>query len=1236
MAGKEVVVEDGIIQCEHGGQVILKSSVENHTIGGRKPLYTTDILQAQIQGCTYNISNNGQCTQVAAISSAITETNIANQGKNYLLRVDGCQSDKGAALVLVDPGQNNTLVPVKQTGRAGSVTTRELEDAKLDTKENIKKEKYRIYPLRKSDGDIRPLRGARDFSVRTDTYTTQSHTPYTTQKIITQTDAYLYVTHQNKTTEYKVINQGDTFKPAIIKVRFKDTQTGIVRRYIPIYETSGDVELLYSSIRLDEKQRGKFTPVTLTLEDKKNSCIENYRTLAKQCILTEKEFDKKLIPLKTLQKKEPKHYNLTVQLEDPIGEVEDLYNEYEFSYHRHYAMNKELIENIRGKNQYVYAVADILDYLYVDEKETEAYNIQNNKLKKQYQTLIKLMQEDMTNFIEDNMIGNNLSPAIDYDIANEYYEEINFIDKNFFRDSYYASFSLNLSTGKHTFTSNRHFSGKRLTISSTKYKDFNKSAIKTLAFLTFSVCYGERYRKKLSLRLKEESEKFYYLIKTARPLPQINEQNLDEIAKELKHQEEYKRIFSGEDPLLDEFEQLDFTLKDIAYDPYIATYKRYPKNSYGFKSLRIGKQTQKIFYDNTLRTPKKIAQSIASILSNSKIADTLEAYKQIHDFKNDQQEHNYYNYLLNLSTMLISPRAKLDKETELLSPFNTDNRAILELLTFLTKQLNSIGKEKANRLHTEPIKQFYLKSLYTLIAHAELEKPNQHFPHRAKHKLKVMFMPPSDKGRAKNVAAFLKEFEQEAPKQSIKTDKLLDNNFSKDLKAKTESEKLYETLKRIDGVSSYLEKVDESLEGMEDWNDKSTPLHTIKNSKTYKTLLASTKTLSFLLTVAKINDYIQGKEKLKIHNIIGFADDTLSATHYITELTKSMGKEVPIASSIPKSLEHIAKIDKIVSTSSMKVIARFGLITAMANAINDLHTINLNKNEEYFISVAVKNALYVGLLFTPALFALGAIAIVEIAWFFLKDNIENSELELYLYESLLFNVKEHNKGRYFNTIESKKPYRAKLLLDMLKSNGGVYQLNTYGKTEKIDAMNLDGFINIDQLKTFIADNYYEHTNLMNNALKNELSRLKSTLYGMDITINKTKQVPVTTDKEFNYYRIYPYIDLPKQLVSKLKKCVELLDDSPVKNEKSFEINDDGTISFNTLLTDNLNGVQQVINSDISILIQTDENICLKYKIIYSFENTPQGRVGLYTLNILNIKEIKPVPVTNNDYKILGV
>jgi transcriptional/translational regulatory protein YebC/TACO1 len=108
----------------------------------------------------------------------------------------------------------------------------------------------------------------RDFKVLYDFYSMANGT-YKKDKILTSTDAYLYVTHKKETTEYKVINRGDIFNPQMYMAQYKDTKTKVLRRYIPFYEESGDLEFVYSNVKLSEEEVSSFTlKTTITLENK--------------------------------------------------------------------------------------------------------------------------------------------------------------------------------------------------------------------------------------------------------------------------------------------------------------------------------------------------------------------------------------------------------------------------------------------------------------------------------------------------------------------------------------------------------------------------------------------------------------------------------------------------------------------------------------------------------------------------------------------------------------------------------------------------------------------------------------------------------------------------------------------------------------------------------------------------------------------------------------------------------
>jgi hypothetical protein len=918
------------------------------------------------------------------------------------------------------------------------------------------------------------------------------------------------------------------------------------------------------------------------------------------------------------------HLNILISLNDPIGEVEDLYDVYEFVYQRHYAMNKSLIDDIRAKNQYPYAVADMLGYLYIDDTKSKRHEADKRKLQDLYETLVDLTQTQMSGAIEENMAGANIIPAMDYKIANDYYNELTFLFKEFFVGHY--AFGLKLSSGNHIFTDNRHMQGKRLFASSKKHPELQNSPQKALAFLVFSVAFSPRYKEQRTAELKSAAEEFYYLVKNTQPLPQMNKKSLDEIKDELQYQNALLKIFSGKEPLLEEFEALDITLKQIAFDPKRAKKILKAKKDYGFESLKAGNATQEIYYDKFLTTPEAIAKKLSKALASQELTLVLKQYQEIKSFESEDEEIEYFDNMLNLLYMLSAPRAKLDEETQELSVFNNKNKAIVKMLTSITNRLNKIGEEKAQRVHAQPIKEYYLKALYTLIAHAALEKPNHNLPQRReKGALEKLFdTPANDKGRAKNATAFLEQFKQTAPQQKIQTDKLLDNNFDKDLKIKTKMEELYATLQQLDGVTSYLDKADGTVKGSvlsaNDLSDDNKLLN-LTNTTSYKNLLSSIKALSFFMTVGRIAEYTQGKEKLKMKNIVGVAQDTFDTTYYIADLLK-VSKEGRFP---PEKLESLVGLRLLVSESSFKIMARFGIVGAIVNAISDANGVDKDTNADYSDAIDTKNALYIMLMFAPAWWALGGIALVELVWFFLKDKIENSKIELYLYESLLFNTTQHNDNRTFNTQEG-KAFKASIFLETLKLFNSQYDIAN--------------FTTMSTLREFIAQVHDEEPRAIEAAMGNELSRFKSVLYNIDITINKDKEFKIASSNAYDIYHIYPYVNLPRKLGNSVKRFMLLINGTLVQNGREFEVDND-VANFNTLPTDNLQGVETLANSDVNILLQTDDDICLKYKLTYEYTNTPYSQMKassnqeMIMLKNLKITKIQAILLNEQDNIMLG-
>jgi hypothetical protein len=363
------VVEEGSIQCVCGGPVTLKSSAVGQTIGGKKPLHLIDLLGASV-ACTRSPKQN-PCTVVAAISDASTETNVGAKGKTFLLRVDGCKTDKGRGLVLVAPGQG--------TAKTLSIPSVENEDIKEDEQSNIEekeddelifKEKYALYFLRKSENIYKALRPSRGFRNASDTIL-NNNSILEVEAIHTHTLAFVYVFQEGQEyKEYKIISRGTLYAETINDILFKNTKTDMVRREIPL-ETHNKVDIYYSNIKItdeEEIKKLKKTTVNPKSPSNKNFYIKDIGSINnKQDITTlDIETQKKYIPRKDGKQKRK---DIVVCIEDIIGEIEDMYERYRVNYNLSFAQNHEILEKVKHQNMYPYTVANMVDYFYIDPQE---------------------------------------------------------------------------------------------------------------------------------------------------------------------------------------------------------------------------------------------------------------------------------------------------------------------------------------------------------------------------------------------------------------------------------------------------------------------------------------------------------------------------------------------------------------------------------------------------------------------------------------------------------------------------------------------------------------------------------------------------------------------------------------------------------------------------------------------------------------------------------------------------
>ena len=269
----------------------------------------------------------------------------------------------------------------------------------------------------------------------------------------------------------------------------------------------------------------------------------------------------------------------------------------------------------------------------------------------------------------------------------------------------------------------------------------------------------------------------------------------------------------------------------------------------------------------------------------------------------------------------------------------------------------------------------------------------------------------------------------------------------------------------------------------------------------------------------------------------------------------------------------------------------------------------------------------------------------------IKDYIENSKIELYLYDSLPFNVKEHNECREFNKIESDKNYRASIFLDTIKNSGKTFEL----KGKDIKANQLKGFSSFKEIRKFIADNYDEHSELIDTAMRYELSRLKSVLYGysldlldvhsttrkiskgMQINVNSAndiklsdnlfrdaKSVFIRYDKADNtgkYKTIYKEFEL-QSVYGITQYLVSLSDEfDKITQTLNFGNRREQELWFHSYPQDKL--VKEMLNN-VAIIVTT-EITSMKYKIIYDIKFEAYN-------NYVQIKELQTSSLSEEDSK----
>lgn len=1100
MSQTAIVVEDGVIQCEHGGKVVLTSSEAVHVIGGKKPLHDIDLMGAPIQGCPYHAPAGGNCTSVASITSAVTEENVSAGGLKYLLRTDGCKTDKGAALVLVDPGQTNSTVPSKSEGGTGSITQKELEDAKVDTKENIKKEKYRIHPLRKSNGKLRALRGARDFKVHKNFYVTND---YTHEKVITKTDAYLYVTHDDKTMEYKVINRGDSSNPVIQKVQFKDEE-GAIRKHIPFYKDEGTMEIIYSNIRLNEDDRKHFTPSIITIGSKKNAYVQHHKNYSKTVKHEEKAIKKIFISQSEAKKLNKTYLNIVIPLDDPIGEVEDLYEEMETSFYTAYAHNLPFIKKVKERNAYAYSVANFVDNLYLDGKEREENKALHQKLQDAYYTLVQGVKEDFLAYITQTCHSRGftwniqdkrsqlvrLNGFIEYDVALSYIEEVKYcassllipIDKYLVFRDYKNDFEGDRTThlNEHCCIDPKtddyyclgnsvinHETGKKYDLNR-NYSKYRDNSIDMMALTVFSLFFSGKHDDAVNAKnakYKEAAASFHYTLKNMQNHPEFNEDTQDDINDKLKGHE-YKNLFKNgkaeaKDSFIADYEDLDVTSKFCAF----SWKKKRTEHLKKFKTLIPGNESFEFYYQKAKSSPIELSDQLYTKLKDAKLKDLLAKYIQITE-KDKSLETT--DLLLNMAYSISASRTKFDLEATQTSAFNTGS-AFGEFVEKLSLKLQGLEASTHEALYEKDIFKLYHNNLHALITHALIQGE---------------FNAPGFASRKDNANKLLAKVAPDVDKKYQEDIKdLNDGSLADDLKIKIEHEQLFEKLKALDGITSKIHGAEDNLQALDDdmgvddgkgvrtWEQK------VRKSKPYKTSIAGLKGLSFFITLFTTGEALKTFKK-------GDLKALLDVSTGINQISKTLATTAIKPLSQTGTARQMVNVLFADEALPQKAISKLAVPAIVVGSFYEIQALD-DEDYDAMIAVTAKAAIFIAIavLASGTWVAIGiglAIgAIVETLWYFYSKYLIDSRVEILIEQSLYYQGTKRT------------PY----ILESLSTGNTTYIFNDKEDTPIKEITNLGG---LKATRDFIYNNYADRAQEFQTALSHEFNSIHAALQGVQV------------------------------------------------------------------------------------------------------------------------------------------
>ncbi|WP_026806853.1 hypothetical protein, partial [Aliarcobacter faecis] len=692
------VVEKGSIKCACGGKVVLKSSSPNMVIGDSKPLYWKDLLGATIENCP----SNNPCTKVSTITSLGTEKNVADSSSSFLLRTDGFKSNKGREIVLIDPGQHTSSIPPTPTSENSVVDfEKDIIESSQEDIEKIHSTKYRLYLLRRSKDELKPLRPTRAFRNAKETSQIEEETLLTYQ-VYTHTFAYLYITQENIIKEYKVAYKGQAYNETFLDIYFIDENNHKLD-FIPI-EKDSEIKISYSNFKLnitkDKSIIDKLDKTTI-----KPSNIGNikekafYSTEASR--LNFKSLDIKEPIFKSYSNHKPdlksdKNINIFCVIDDILGEIEDRYFELEDSFKYAYKLNNSYISKVQEINSYPVTITSILDYFYLKEKDEKLLE----ELEEKYKRVVEIYLTDETIikniFVKDNgkldwifekdefdtglayilkfkQIKYSLFEEFEINPANKNPSTYYKIDKNRFQAVGY-NFSYHTRNSKDYLKSTIFLDN-----SDSKFTLIKDNANELLASVIFATIFSEKFDELLNNEILNLAKEIDKILQKLKPTPYLNDDKKEDLKAEINKNEIYKEVLSleennGKDSYLDDYARLDLVCRKnsftqegkIVKELFKSNYLHFPtkeqsndkENSLLSKLFGFSQGNEIEFYkkakdNNEFRVPKEILDEIKALLVSAELKYILNTYKEI-EYEKDEEKLSYILGLKNIVHLLCA------------------------------------------------------------------------------------------------------------------------------------------------------------------------------------------------------------------------------------------------------------------------------------------------------------------------------------------------------------------------------------------------------------------------------------------------------------------------------------------------------------------------------------------------------------------------------------------------------